>query len=373
MNKKKFLFLTLNIFSATGGIEKVCKIVAKAIQEIAIEENVKYAVYSMHDSIKNFDKRYIDINCFKAFNKQKLYFSSHALKQGVCSDIIILSHVNLILFGSLIKLIVPSKKVVLFVHGIEVWGALPYWKKILINKFNTIICVSNYTKNIMVEKHKIKEAKCHVLNNCIDPFLQYVPITKNETELKAKFNLQPTDFILLTVSRLSTHDRDKGIDKVLLALKQLIKQYPNLKYLVIGKYQLSEKKWLDDIISEYGLQKNVSIVGYVTDDELINYMNLSDIYIMPSKKEGFGIIFIEALFFEKPVIAGNVDGSVDALANGEFGVLVNPDSNEEIVNAIKSIMLNKEKYIPNHVRVLEKFGYKSYKKSLQALLESSNN
>ena len=61
---------------------------------------------------------------------------------------------------------------------------------------------------------------------------------------------------------------------------------------------------------------------------------------MPSEKEGFGIVFIEAMFYGKPVIAGNKDGSVDALCNGELGLLVDPGSVTEIATAIKKMLVN---------------------------------
>ena len=86
------------------------------------------------------------------------------------------------------------------------------------------------------------------------------------------------------------------------------------------------------------------------------------------KTEGFGIIFIEALFYGIPVIGGNKDGTVDALANGLFGQLINPDSQLEITKAIRNTITNKEKYIPDHNMVLEYFGYQKYKSNLlQAL------
>lgn len=370
MKKSRILFLTLNIFSATGGIEKVCKIVAKGLSEIVGSTNGRYNVFSMHDSTKDFDNRYLDINFFIPFHSKKLQFAVQSIKQSFQSDIVVFSHVNLLAIGIAIKFLQPRKKLILFVHGIEVWNVLPAWKRYFINKFDTIICVSNYTKAIMVGAHKIDETRCQVLNNCIDPFLQNVTSKIKDSILLAKYNLQQSDTILFTISRLSPHDRDKGIDKVLFAISELKSEFPNLKYVIIGKYQNSEKQWLDKLITDYSLENSVVFTGFIADNELASHMNLGDIYIMPSKKEGFGIIFIEALFFGKPVIAGNLDGSVDALANGEFGILVNPESNEEIISAIKSIIVNKEKYIPDYNKVVNKFGYLKYKKSLQTILEN---
>ena len=110
------------------------------------------------------------------------------------------------------------------------------------------------------------------------------------------------------------------------------------------------------------------MTGFVSVDELAAHFNLADIYIMPSTKEGFGIVFIEAMYYGKPVIAGNQDGSVDALANGEFGILVDPSHVEEIKAAIQQLLKEPDKYIPTREKLLEKFGYTGYKQRLKSIL-----
>ena len=97
------------------------------------------------------------------------------------------------------------------------------------------------------------------------------------------------------------------------------------------------------------------------------YFNIADIYIMPSTGEGFGIVFIEALFFGKPVIAGNLDGSVDALAGGKFGLLVNPDSIEDISKSIVTVVNNQLSFIPDSKQVEDNFGFGNYKSKLEKL------
>ena len=92
---------------------------------------------------------------------------------------------------------------------------------------------------------------------------------------------------------------------------------------------------------------------------------------MPSKKEGFGLVFIEAMFYGKPVIAGNRDGSIDALGNGEFGLLVNPNEVVEIAAAIHQVLLNPPAYIPNRQQVLRRFGYQAYKDNWREILVAS--
>jgi glycosyltransferase involved in cell wall biosynthesis len=86
---------------------------------------------------------------------------------------------------------------------------------------------------------------------------------------------------------------------------------------------------------------------------------------MPSEKEGFGIVFIEAMFYGIPVIAGNIDGSVDALLDGELGSLVNPNNKEEIIGAVKKIATNRPAHLPDHKKLEQHFGYRGYKEKLR--------
>ena len=147
----------------------------------------------------------------------------------------------------------------------------------------------------------------------------------------------------------------KGYDKVLEALPELVKLNPLLRYLLVGKYDLNEKERLDSIINQMGLQQVVVFAGLVKDEELAEHFNLADIFIMPSEREGFGIVFIEAMFYGIPVIAGNVDGSVDALRDGELGLLVNPNNKMEIITAVSKIVAKRKGYLPDRQKLMENF------------------
>ena len=77
--------------------------------------------------------------------------------------------------------------------------------------------------------------------------------------------------------------------------------------------------------------------GYVPDEELVAYYNLCDVFVMPSKGEGFGIVYLEALACGKPVVAGNHDGAREPLLDGRLGMLVDADSPSEVAAAVISI------------------------------------
>ena len=91
---------------------------------------------------------------------------------------------------------------------------------------------------------------------------------------------------------------------------------------------------------------------------------------MPSKREGFGIVYIEALACGKPVLGGNRDGAIDALCHGELGVLVDPDDTHAIAKALIEIL---QKTYPNSLiyqpellrqKAIATFGFDRFQQTL---------
>ena len=311
---------------------------------------------------------YFPTEIFKGFGKNKVAFIFSAWLTGRKNKLVLLSHINLLLVGWLIKRISPQTKLVLLAHGIEVWGRLHWFKKWMLKSVDVFIPVSNYTAEQLYKVHGISKTKCKVLNNCLDPYMLKKAEQDTVLMLKKKYGISPDESILLTLTRISSKERYKGYDRILEAMVGLQVKHPQLRYILAGKYDALEKAYLDDLILKYGLGDRVIMPGYVPDHEWEAHFALAALYVMPSMKEGFGIVFIEAMQYGLPVIAGNVDGSVDALLNGALGTLVNPQNTQEIENAINQILSNKLKYIPNRDLLTENFGYEGYKRKLGILL-----
>jgi glycosyltransferase involved in cell wall biosynthesis len=126
--------------------------------------------------------------------------------------------------------------------------------------------------------------------------------------------------------------------------------------------------YIDDLIERSGLQDNIVMPGYIENEELKDHFAMSDMYVMPSRKEGFGIVFIEAMYYGLPVIAGDVDGSRDALLNGRLGQLVHPDDVARITIAINNILVNKSSFTPDRNMLMKNFSYEMYKRKLELQL-----
>ncbi len=360
--RNDILFLTLRIFSATGGIEKVCRIMGKALYENTLQTNSKMAVCSMYDFDEDaVDNPYFPTEYFCGYGIHKLDFIQAMVRKGMQYDTLILSHINLLPIAWLLKKLQPKKKIILLAHGIEIWYPISRRRNKMLQLCDALFCVSAYTAEAVSKAHNYPATKTKVLNNCLDPFMPLPQQNLNTDRLLKKYGLQRDDQILMTLCRLSSKERYKGYEKVILAMAALKETFPNLKYVIAGSADEGEKLMIEALIRTNNLEGKVILAGYIKDEELEAHFKMCSIYIMPSKGEGFGVVFLEAMYFGLPVIAGNLDGSVDALDKGNLGFLIDPNNNNAIQNAIKEILEAPKKYQPNQERMKELFSYEVYK------------
>lgn len=360
------LFLTLKVFSATGGIEKVCRVAGKSMYEYGLQYQKKIRVFCMHDATADAENnQYFPAEYFKGFSAKKALFVAEAVKQGLSSRLVILSHINLLPAAWLIKKLSPSTQIVLMAHGIEIWGRLPKSKEKMLSCVDRVLAVSAYTKNRVINDHRFPKEQCMVINNCLDPFLVTPQNIAIPSTLYERYGIRPGDKIVFTLTRLSSREKYKGYDKVIEAISRLSR--PDIKYLLAGKYDAEEKNKIEKQVQALGLQGRVIMAGFIPDDELAAHFMMSDVYVMPSTKEGFGIVFIEAMYYGLPVVAGNEDGSVDALLNGKLGRLVTPSDVNEIMAGIADVLNGDAYRWPEMKLLMEYFGYESYKQQINNL------
>ena len=131
-----------------------------------------------------------------------------------------------------------------------------------------------------------------------------------------------------------------------MSIKNLLPKFPNLKYVSIGDGD--EKKNLQKLRKELGLEQNVELIFNSTEQEKVGLLEQSDVFVMPSvvyKKsvEGFGITYIEAASYGKPSIGGIYGGEGDAIKSGITGYLCNGNDLNAIYDTLLKILSN-EKY-----------------------------
>lgn len=343
------------------------KTFTKTLDDLKTSAQIQsYRVLSMYDNKP--DLNYVSQGSFKGYHGKRTTFGLAAIKEGLKADVVILSHVHLLLFARIIKILKPSVRIVLFAHGIEIWNALAGWKRQILSK-TEIWAMSRYTADQIVQHHGIASSKIKVLNNCLDPYFKLSePVSKPATVLD-KYGLNSNQKVVLTICRLSSSEQYKGYDLVIECLKQITQVYPDLVYLLVGKADRAELARIQKLIANYNLQKNVILTGFVPEDELLLHYQLADVFVMPSKAEGFGLVFIEAAAYGCAIIGGDADGSRDALMDGKLGTLLNPNDTTAIGEAI-IIALRKERLDVKAIQELcfGTFGYRQYQEKVSNLL-----
>ncbi len=359
-------FYNTSTFATMGGIEKFNRALLNGLSYLERDALLMVDSASMYDNY--CEPAYFNTNNYRVYKKNKTRF---VLKELILShkyEKIILGHINLALFGLLIKIINPQAKIYVVAHGIEVWGKLKF-KRLLLTQCDAILAVSNFTKEQLIKTNRIDPKKITIFHNTIDPFFNYPTSFEKPEYLIKRYNINQEDKIILTLTRLAYYEKYKGYDKVIEIMPTLLKHYPTLKYLIAGRPDEKEKNRLNKMISDNWLEKSVFMVGYVAEEEITDHYKLADLFIMPSKKEGFGIVFIEAMACGLPVIAGNKDGSVDALKNGELGMLINPENQQEMIATLEGILDGNSYTLPQKKLLQQKvnshFGFPQFYQNLK--------
>lgn len=370
--KPRILFLNLTAFSQTGGIERFNRCFLKALSDLEDEGLATCQSYSAYDTVAL--PEYFRNESYKGFGKEKVKFSISSLLAARKFDTIILGHINLAAIGRLIKLFYPGKRVWLVTHGIEVWKPLSGIPARMLTVADRILSVSSFTRNKLVEVHNTDKNKITVFPNTIDPYFKLPAAIDRNEEYRNKLGLGADDFVLYTLTRIAGTETYKGYDKVMEAMAKLKSEgMLKIRYVLAGKYDEQEKKRIEQQVQHFNLGDDVQLTGFLDEADLVPFYQMADMYIMPSKKEGFGIVFIEALVCGLPAIGGNADGTVDALQNGETGQLVNPDSVQEIAHAIKQsyeqhARQNMEERMRARTQTLEHYSFTSYKNRLRDII-----
>lgn len=168
----------------------------------------------------------------------------------------------------------------------------------------------------------------------IPPGIEIEKFAKKQENIFQKNNISGN--ILLTVSRLAA---GKGIDEVITAMSDILKQHPETHLVIVGE-DFGEQKNLEKQTKKLGLEKNIHFLGKLSDQELISTYQHADIFIHPSHYEAFGIVLGESLAANTPVVARNGSAIPFVAPHKKAGLLFS--SPEELIKGVNTLLSNPE-------------------------------
>lgn len=376
INSPKIHIWLPGLFDYKGGIQVYSSFLVRALAKILPNDN-QFSIFLKNDRPK--------INNLKLYNQAQFYFfgqwsfypfhtlifTIHILIAALLNRpyIIICGHVNFSPIAAKISSLLNIPYWVI-VHGIDVWELNDSSRINALKLSEKIISVSQYTRNRLIQEQQISPDKIYLLPNTFD--LKKFNINQKPKYLLERYKLSINQPIVLTVARLTKEEGYKGYDRVIRALSQIIIAIPNIHYLICG--QGNDRPRIEQLIRDLSLEKYITVTGFISEQELAAHYNLCDVFALPSKREGFGIVYLEAMACGKPCLGGNQDGAVDALRNGELGALVNPDNIDEIAQTLIQIL---QKTYPNPImyqpkilrqKVIEIYGFQHFQETLNSYL-----
>ncbi len=276
-------------------------------------------------------------------------------------DLVLCGHINFLPLAIAAKLFTRAK-LLLMIYGIDAWTSpdsrLGRWS---IKQKMKVVSISEHTRALFCGWSAIPASDVAILPNAIR--VENYGIAEPDEALKTRYGIEGNR-VLLTLGRLSAQERYKGVDEIIDVLPDLLRQYPDLVYVVAGDGDDRER--LMQLAADRVLTNSVRFVGRIDENEKAAHFQMADAFAMPGRGEGFGFVFLEAMACGLPVVASKLDGSREAVRNGAIGLMVNPDNREELVGTIAHA-LDLPKQIPDG---LEHFAFAQFEKKLAAIYGS---
>ena len=138
--------------------------------------------------------------------------------------------------------------------------------------------------------------------------------------------------IPLTFMQVSNLIKQKKVDVTIKAFSKIHTNYPSSRLSIVGSG--SEREYLERLTSELGLSDSVEFCGFIENDKVLELMAETQFFIMPSVREGFGIVYLEAMASRCVTVGTKGEGIADLIVNGKNGILVDADNIEQIVSNI---------------------------------------
>ena len=251
-------------------------------------------------------------------------------------------------------------KLVLLIYGIDAWS--PTGRRIsdrLVGCADLVISISQFTKQRFLSWSAVHDNQVHLLPNAIH--MEEYGIGEKPHYLEQRYGLEGKK-VLMTLARLQQNEQQKGLDEMLEVFPELLAEDKNLMYLIAGDGD--DKQRLERKAASLGLNNHVVFAGRVPEAEKADHYRLADIFVMPGRQEGFGFVFLEAMASGIPVVASSLDGSREAVLDGELGELADPDDREALKAAIRRA-LRRPRQIPDGLAF---FSYENFRERLQNII-----
>ena len=218
----------------------------------------------------------------------------------------------------------------IFVNGIEAWSAtLDSARRAALQNARVRIAISPHTARRVAAAHP----DLPPIDTCL---LALLPDDETPDRVPADVRVDYGPHAVVIVGRMATTERYKGHDQLLLAWPRVIAEVPDASLVMVGRGDDVER--LRTKAAALGIGRSVHFAGFLSDAALRAVMRHAAVFAMPSRGEGFGLVYLQAMRLGIPCLGSRDDAAADVIVDGETGLLVPRQDPEAIAGAVARLL-----------------------------------
>ena len=320
-----------------GGIQEVSRQTISALLDISARGDWSPCVLGLNDplGIHEFSAGAHKIN-IRGFGRSKMRFVLAALQNAIKKPRVVLAaHPNLAPPAAWMKRIAPPIQVIVMAHGVEVWQPLPPRRRAALLSADIVLAPSTSTVRKLTEVQGVSLEKIRNISWPLDPDVLNIADASEPLPPPEGFPPSP---VILTVGRWAASEKYKGADDLIRALAQLRGAFPGLTVVAVGSGD--DLPRLRQLAADLGVSGAVRFLTGLSKEDLAACYAHADIFALPSTGEGFGLVFLEAMAFAKPIVAAAAGGSTDLVEDAVNGILIPPHDQAALTAALERLLRN---------------------------------
>ena len=326
--RTRVLLVLSEVGSGQGGIENVGRSLMRLLDTKAGMQLLDYKVISLR-SPKDSDVAELEAFAGKRFihcgNRRARFSLSVVWQMLTWADAVIFIHMGI---ASLLALVPrPLRPIaVTWIHGLEVWETPPLRRRVGLVRSDHIVSNTEFTrvKAMTVNPWLARAVPCHLGISAEMP--------RSTEDAAARLGIAPGPHDILIVARMTKGEGMKGHDKLIAAMPAVAARVPDARLIIVGTGNNVDH--YRALAADAGVADRVVFTGFVDDALLPDMYRRCAVFAMPSRQEGFGLVYLEAMRAGVPCVASNCDGAQEVVLDGETGFLVDPDDTAALAAAL---------------------------------------
>ena len=353
---------------APGGVQRVGRHLAAVLTEFASSRGWDCRLLSLNDSRELHratvgGREFVFTGCERAKGRFATT-AMRAARRG--AKLVLAGHPNLAPVVQAMRLVAPKMKSIVCTHGVEVWEPLGRLRRAALQHANFVLAPSRDTAEQVATQQDVPRERIRVLPWSLDPQFEAL-LANTASKPPREF---PSGRVILTTGRWVASERYKGMDTLITALPRLLTTWPELQLVLAGSGD--DRAWLEDFAEKNGVERHVHFLTGLSNEELAACYKACEVFALPSRGEGFGLVYLEAMACGKPVIGGAHGGAPELIQDGVTGYLVPHGDPIQLATALQTLLAD-----PQHAKEMgararqtvdHEYRFQNFSKALKKIL-----